>query len=77
MKQTLGKQIRRAREQAGITQAELAGRIGASQGDISSYESGRFEPLSSNLYQLARALGADHLPLSWWFSVDTDDNTNR
>lgn len=77
MKQTLGKQIRRAREQAGITQVELANALGIQQDHISAYETGRVEPLSSRLFEIARALNADHLPLSWWFIPGTDDNTNR
>ena len=77
MKQTLGQQIRRAREAAGITQVELANMLGIQQDHVSSYETGRVEPLSSRLFEIVRALGADHLPLSWWFSSHQEDITNE
>ena len=64
----LGNRIRLAREQAGLTQEELAGLIGTSRTAIARYESGEIEPKIRNLISLAEhldvssdyLLGIDH-----------------
>ncbi len=53
----LGMKIRAARAQAGITQAELARRIGASRSVIGDYEHGRAAPDPERLAEIAAALG--------------------
>ena len=52
----LGKRIKQAREQAGITQEELAGSIGISRAAIARYELGEIEPKIRNLVLLAEHL---------------------
>ena len=46
-----------ARKQAGLTQAELASRIGADKGYISRLERGMLNPTVSTLYRIASAMG--------------------
>jgi predicted nucleotidyltransferase/DNA-binding XRE family transcriptional regulator len=51
--------IRAARERAGLTQAELAGRADVSQGVVSVYESGKREPSIRMIQRLVEAAGFD------------------
>ena len=51
-------EIRRAREGAGLTQAELARRSGTSQATLSAYENRRKEPSLSTLTRILGAAGA-------------------
>ncbi len=46
-----------ARKQAGITQSELAARVGKDKGYISRIERGLIVPSVSTLYKLAAAMG--------------------
>lgn len=50
-------EISRARKRQGLTQAELAGRCGIKQGNISRMESGRHIPSLETLLEVAGALG--------------------
>lgn len=45
---------------AGLSQRELAGRAGVSQGLVSAYESGEYAPSWSVVVSLAFALGVDY-----------------
>ena len=47
----------RARAEAGVTQAELAERMGTTQSAIARLESGRVSPTVETLQKYARALG--------------------
>lgn len=60
---SLGNRIREARKQAGLTQEELAERIGVSRTAISRFELGEIEPSLRNLSALAESLNvsADRL----------------
>ena len=49
--------LRDARKKAGITQAELAGRIGADKAYISKVEHGRTVPNVSTFFRIVSALG--------------------
>jgi HTH-type transcriptional regulator/antitoxin HipB len=49
--------IRAWRLQAGLTQVELARRVGVTQGSLSKFESGRSTPRVETLSRLAGALG--------------------
>lgn len=49
--------VRRAREQSGMSQAELARRAGTTQSVISVYESGRRQPSLPTLVSLVEATG--------------------
>jgi transcriptional regulator with XRE-family HTH domain len=64
----IGAKIKRAREQAGLTQAELAKKAGVKQARISLWESGKRQQMSlEHLRSIARALGvsADFLIGTW------------
>ena len=56
---TSGTLLRTARERAGLTQTELAGRAGVTQSVISAYESGHREPALPTLAALIDAAGFD------------------
>lgn len=49
--------LREARKEAGITQAELADRIGADKSYISKIEHGKTVPTVSSFYRIVAALG--------------------
>lgn len=49
--------LREARKEAGITQAELADRIGADKSYISKVEHGKTVPTVSSFYRIVAALG--------------------
>ena len=53
----LGANLRRARQRAGLTQAELAQRAGLAQPAISLIEAGQANPTVQTIQQLADALG--------------------
>jgi transcriptional regulator with XRE-family HTH domain len=55
---TIGQQIRKAREEAGITQTELAVKIGWKQPNISELETSKIMPTVDALCRLADALKA-------------------
>lgn len=59
---TLGESIRNARLNAGLTQAELANRIGTNQHTISLYENDQQDMGVRRLFEIAKALGV--LPVS-------------
>lgn len=52
-----GRLLRRARQDAGFTQAELAGRAGVTQPEVSAYENGRRQPTVPTLQRLVAATG--------------------
>jgi transcriptional regulator with XRE-family HTH domain len=51
--------IRMARRQAGLTQTELAARVGTSQAAVSAYESGRRSPSVDTLVRILAATGLE------------------
>jgi transcriptional regulator with XRE-family HTH domain len=53
----LGTRIRKAREQARISQAELAQRIGISKTAMNAIEGGATDPRASRIVAIARELG--------------------
>jgi len=54
----IGTRLRRARTEAGLTQAELADRAGTSQPTVSAYEQGMKDPRLLTLDRLLAATGA-------------------
>lgn len=56
---TTGQLLRRARDRAGLTQAELAARAGTTQSVISAYESDSRQPGLTTLARLVEAAGYD------------------
>jgi transcriptional regulator with XRE-family HTH domain len=59
----VGRNVRRARIEKGLTQEELAERAGTSQFYVSSLEAGRRNPTVVTVASLAKALDVDHLAL--------------
>lgn len=53
---SIGKNIRYFRKKAGLTQKQLAEKVGVNEVTIRSYEAGRYEPKTETLYKLVRAL---------------------
>lgn len=56
---SIGKKIAEAREAAGISQLELARRIGSVQCQISAYERGECSMAVTRLMEIAKALGVE------------------
>ncbi len=53
--------IKELRKEQGISQLELAKRLGASQPSVANWETGRFWPSSQDLPALAKALNCRHI----------------
>jgi transcriptional regulator with XRE-family HTH domain len=70
LKQSLGKRIRTARRSAGLTQEQLAERVGRSTEAISNIERGASLPALETLASVADALS---VPLG--FLIDDEDST--
>lgn len=69
---TTGDRIKEARLKAGMTQKELAAKIGVKFAAISKYETGRVKNLKrDDIDRLARAL---NVKPSWLMCMDDDDN---
>ncbi len=56
-----GRRLRELREAAGLSQKELADRMGVQQTAVSWWERGRREPSFGNAVKLAEALGVNVL----------------
>jgi transcriptional regulator with XRE-family HTH domain len=63
MRALVGRNVRRARERAKMTQEQFADKSGFSQQYISGLERGRRNPTVVTLYELAQALGISHVDL--------------
>ena len=63
MRALVGRNVRRLRERANMTQEQFADKSGFSQQYISDLERGRRNPTIVTLYELAQALGASHVDL--------------
>lgn len=59
--------LARARIEAGLTQEELAGRIGASVFSVGKYERGDRVPRGPRLRRIAKVTGR---PVAWFFEDD-------
>lgn len=57
MKTNVGNKIRELRKQAGLTQSELAGKLGISPSAVGMYEQGRREPDGDMLLRLCSVFG--------------------
>ena len=55
----LGARIRKVREQANISQAELARRIGISKNAMNAIEAGHTDPRASRIVAIAQVLGVN------------------
>ncbi|MDZ7283789.1 helix-turn-helix domain-containing protein [Sphingomonas sanguinis] len=65
MNETLGNDLKAAREAAGLTQGALAEAIGVSRKTINTVENGVFQPSTLLALKLARALGRSVESLFW------------
>ena len=63
MRRLVGRNVRRARHAAGLTQEQLSERSGFTQGYLSGLERGQRNPTVVSVFELAQALGVDHLDL--------------
>lgn len=54
---TIGENIRKYRKAKGLTQTELAKKLGTTQFVITNYERGRNNPTAAKLPEIAKALG--------------------
>jgi transcriptional regulator with XRE-family HTH domain len=64
VRQIVGENIRRYRREKGLSQAELANRMGVDRGYISGLELGQRNPTIITLWHAAQALGVEvHLLL--------------
>ena len=63
MRKLVGRNVRRIRQEKGLTQEQLAAVSGFSQQYISGLEQGRRNPTVVTLYELATALGVVYLDL--------------
>jgi transcriptional regulator with XRE-family HTH domain len=55
----ISQRVRRAREDRGLTQAELAARIGSTQPALARLEAGGVTPSLDTLHRIAEALGLE------------------
>ena len=63
MRRLVGQNFRRIRQKKGLTQEQFAELSGFSQQYISGLEQGRRNPTVITLYELAAALGVNHMDL--------------
>ena len=63
MRKLVGRNVKRLRREKGLTQEEFAEISGFSQQYISGLEGGHRNPTVVTLYELATALGVNHLEL--------------
>jgi transcriptional regulator with XRE-family HTH domain len=63
MRRLVGRNVRRLRRLRGLTQEQLADKIGFDQRYISGLENGRRNPTVVSLYEIAQGLGATPVDL--------------
>ena len=63
MRRLVGRNVRRARQAAGLTQEQLSERSGFTQQYLSGLERGQRNPTVVSLYELSQSLGVDHIAL--------------
>jgi transcriptional regulator with XRE-family HTH domain len=63
MRKLVGRNVKRVRQEKGLTQEQAAEISGFSQQYISGLEQGRRNPTIVSLYELAMALGVSHMEL--------------
>jgi transcriptional regulator with XRE-family HTH domain len=71
---SIGTRIQQAREELGITQHDLAARLGCTQAALSNYELGKRRLYLANLEKIASVLGR---PLSYFTEPVTDEDDAR
>lgn len=63
MRKLVGQNFARLRREKGLTQEEVSAKSGLSQQYISDLERGRRNPTVITLYELAEAIGVNHVDL--------------
>ena len=63
MRKLVGRNVKRIRQEKGLTQEQFAEVSGFSQQYLSSLERGRRNPTVVTVYELAAALGVSHMEL--------------
>jgi transcriptional regulator with XRE-family HTH domain len=63
MRKLVGRNVKRIRQEKGLTQERLVELSGFSQQYLSGLEQGRRNPTIVSLYELATALGVSHMEL--------------
>jgi transcriptional regulator with XRE-family HTH domain len=63
LRKLVGRNVKRIRQEKGLTQEQLAELSGFSQQYLSGLEQGRRNPTIVSLYELATALGVSHMEL--------------
>ena len=71
---SIGARIQQARDELGITQQELAARLGCTQAALSNYELCKRRLYLTNLEQIANALGK---PLSYFTEPAANEDDAR
>jgi transcriptional regulator with XRE-family HTH domain len=71
---SLGARIQQAREELGITQQELAAKLGCTQAALSNYELGKRRLYLANLEKIASVL---RKPLSYFTEPAVDEDDTR
>lgn len=66
---TIVQRVRNAREDAGLSQGELAEHLGLTRAGYGHYERGRNVYTVEQLFQLSRVLGRS---VEWFLGLDTD-----
>lgn len=66
----IGKNIQKAREEAGLSQAKLAEMIGCTQSSLSNYELGKRRLYLADLKKISDLLGK---PIEYFLNNDDDD----
>ena len=75
MKITVGDEIIKARQAAGLTQRQLADKIGVRLSTICAYEKGRCDPSSGRWDALADALNLDVETIYRWIHPAPEDSS--
>lgn len=63
MRKIVGRNVRRIRQEIGLTQEQFAERSGFAQQYVSSLENGRRNPTVVTVYELSQALGVSPMDL--------------
>lgn len=63
MRKIVGRNVRRIRQEIGLTQEQFAERAGFAQQYVSSLENGRRNPTVVTIYELSQALGVAPMDL--------------
>lgn len=72
IKKLLGQRIRDARKAKGLTQEQLAERLGIGTSNISYIETGKFAPSMENFEKLVEILGVESSELYTFTTLKTD-----